>query len=153
MSGTHKQGLYLLFITRRNESRRFAGFLLASQLEAESKQAARWRGGELPPLRIPTGEFAKQPPQQQPQHIIFYRILTGRQIYSSDRSSFFPITAALLSCLYNLLIAVSAAYYLPDDPLFIGLSISLYAWAGTILSICGLAGIILVSILYFPKSS
>ncbi|KAK4502853.1 hypothetical protein PRZ48_006279 [Zasmidium cellare] len=31
---------------------------------------------------------------------------------------------------------------MPDDPLYIGLSISLYAWAGTILSALGLAGIV-----------
>ncbi|CAK4030685.1 Hypothetical predicted protein [Lecanosticta acicola] len=75
--------------------------------------------------------------------------MAGRRAANPDdsppkrTSSYFPITTTLLTFLYNILLALASATYLPHDPLYIGLSTSLYAWAGTILSVCGLAGIVL----------
>ncbi|EME44878.1 hypothetical protein DOTSEDRAFT_70806 [Dothistroma septosporum NZE10] len=67
--------------------------------------------------------------------------MAGRRDASESTSTNFATIVALLSCIYNLLVAVSSNY-LPDDPLGIGLGISLYAWSGTILSAVGLAGIV-----------
>ncbi|KAF2721650.1 hypothetical protein K431DRAFT_223694 [Polychaeton citri CBS 116435] len=53
----------------------------------------------------------------------------------------FPIVIASVSLTYNVFAAV-LCQYLPDDPLYIGASISVYAWSGSVLSLLGLCGII-----------
>ncbi|KAM3416732.1 hypothetical protein BST61_g8323 [Cercospora zeina] len=53
----------------------------------------------------------------------------------------FPVAIAIVSLVYNVLVALSCAH-LPDDPLYIGFSIQLYAWAGSALSVIGLFGIV-----------
>lgn len=50
----------------------------------------------------------------------------------------------MLSCFYHLIVALSCVY-LPDHPLHIGVSVQLYAWAGSLCSLLGLGGIITVS--------
>lgn len=55
------------------------------------------------------------------------------------------MTIAIASLVYNVSIALSCAYLPADDPLFIGLSIQYYAFAGSLLSVLGLAGISIVS--------
>lgn len=72
----------------------------------------------------------------------FALLAVTKNLYSST-SKGFAAAVALLACIYNALLAASCAY-LPDDPLSIRSSISLYAWAGSVLSILGLAGIVLV---------
>lgn len=59
----------------------------------------------------------------------------------SDRSSrSLPIAVAILALLYNL-VFVTVCAYLPKDPLYLGQSISFYAWAGVALSVIGIVGI------------
>lgn len=60
---------------------------------------------------------------------------------STNTNPAFPATVAILSCFYNLLV-VATCTFLPDDPLYIGRSISLYAAAGSVLSLLGLIGIL-----------
>ena len=47
---------------------------------------------------------------------------------------------AILALLYNL-VFVTVCAYLPKDPLYLGQSISFYAWAGAALSVIGIVGI------------
>jgi hypothetical protein len=58
------------------------------------------------------------------------------------------VIIAVISWLYNVLVAVSCAYS-PDDPLSIGVTIQFYACAGSVLSILGLAGIATVSTYHY----
>ncbi|RMY45165.1 hypothetical protein D0865_10079 [Hortaea werneckii] len=51
-----------------------------------------------------------------------------------------PIAVAILALLYNL-VFVTVCAYLPKDPLYLGQSISFYAWAGAALSVIGIVGI------------
>ncbi|KAF2215210.1 hypothetical protein CERZMDRAFT_56805 [Cercospora zeae-maydis SCOH1-5] len=68
--------------------------------------------------------------------------MAGRQHPGPESTSWcFPVAIAIVSLVYNVLVALSCAY-LPDDPLYIGLSVQLYAWAGSALSVIGLFGIV-----------
>lgn len=68
--------------------------------------------------------------------------MAGRHHPGSESTTrCFPVTIAIVSLVYNVLVGFSCTY-LPDDPLYIGLSIQLYAWAGSALSVLGLFGIV-----------
>lgn len=56
----------------------------------------------------------------------------------SDRA--LPALVAGIALIYNFLFA-AIAEYLPDDPLYIGLSVQGYAFAGCILSLLGVIGV------------
>ncbi|TKA29752.1 hypothetical protein B0A50_03115 [Salinomyces thailandicus] len=60
------------------------------------------------------------------------------QIRSSSRT--LPVAVAIIALLYNLSFATICTY-LPYDPLYLGQSISIYAWAGCALSLVGIVGI------------
>ena len=57
---------------------------------------------------------------------------------SSSRT--LPVAVATIALLYNLTFA-AVCLYLPKDPLYLGQSISFYAWAGVALSVIGIIGI------------
>ncbi|KAI5362327.1 hypothetical protein Slin15195_G059780 [Septoria linicola] len=67
--------------------------------------------------------------------------MAGRHRSTESTNQSFPVSIAITTLVYNLLVA-SACAYLPDDPLYVGLSVQLYAWAGSALSVLGLAGIL-----------
>ncbi|KAI6869164.1 hypothetical protein KC319_g12625 [Hortaea werneckii] len=61
-------------------------------------------------------------------------------VNNTHSSRSLPIAVAILALLYNL-VFVTVCAYLPKDPLYLGQSISFYAWAGAALSVIGIVGI------------
>ncbi|KAK5114790.1 hypothetical protein LTR85_010103 [Meristemomyces frigidus] len=60
---------------------------------------------------------------------------------NESSSSSLPAIVAVIALVYNLLFAIVCSY-LPDDPLYLGQSVSVYAWAGCALSLIGFIGIV-----------
>jgi len=69
-------------------------------------------------------------------------MVCGAHSDRSDRA--LPALVAGIALIYNFLFA-AIAEYLPDDPLYVGLSVQGYAFAGCILSLLGVIGVATVS--------
>ncbi|KAK3066211.1 hypothetical protein LTR53_017533 [Teratosphaeriaceae sp. CCFEE 6253] len=60
---------------------------------------------------------------------------------TAQTSRVLPAVVALIAALHSLLFALVCSY-LPDDPLYISVGLSVYAWAGSAVSMFGLIGIL-----------